>query len=194
MLGRGWAYRVRRWPNGRQAISEFYLPGDIIGVHAALRMHHPARIVALQPVMFQAINPDAVPTLLARRPVATYLLWLQCQSQRRAEERADQLIRLDAQERLAAMLLGLYERLSERNLVTAGHFYLPVTQQQIADHLGLTVVHVNRMVRQLRETKIAIVIGRGVMIPDVARLRDFARESVTRNAATGGRRLLDVIG
>jgi CRP-like cAMP-binding protein len=96
MLGRGWAYRVRRWPNGRQAISEFYLPGDIIGVHAALRMHQPARIVALQPVMFQAINPDAVPTLLARRPIATYLLWLQCQAQRRAEERGDQLIRLDA--------------------------------------------------------------------------------------------------
>jgi CRP/FNR family transcriptional regulator, anaerobic regulatory protein len=174
MLHRGWACRVREWPDGRSIIPEIYVAGDLIGFETALRMRPDDEVAAIQPVTVQVLEADIVPTLFARRSTATYLAWLIGETQRRAERRADRLARFDAQERLAEMLVDLHERLRRRDLVTAGSFNLPLTQQQIADHLGLTVVHVNRTLRLLREEKVAIVDKHVVILHDMTRLRLLA--------------------
>jgi CRP/FNR family transcriptional regulator len=173
-LHRGWACRIREWPDGRRIIPEIYVPGDLIGLEAALRTRPADEVVAIQPATVQTVDSEVVSGLLARPGTATYLAWLICEAQRRAEDRADRLARFDAQERLAEMLIDLHERLRRRELVTAGSFNLPLTQQQIADHLGLTVVHVNRTLRLLREEKIAIVDRHVVIIRDMLRLRRLA--------------------
>jgi CRP/FNR family transcriptional regulator len=180
----GWACRIREWPDGRRIVPEIYVPGDLIGIEAALRTRPADEVVAIQPVTVQALDAEAVPGLLARRSTATYLAWLISEAQRRAERRADRLARFDAQERLAEMLVDLHERLRRRELVTAGSFNLHLTQQQIADHLGLTVVHVNRTLRLIREEKIAIVDKHVVMIRDMARLRQLASRETS--SAAGG--------
>jgi CRP/FNR family transcriptional regulator len=173
-LRQGWACRIREWPNGRRVIPEIYVPGDLIGFESALQTRPADEVVAIQPVSLQEIGADVVFGLLARRTTATYFAWLISEAQRRAEARANRLARFDAQERLAVMLVDLHERLRRRELVTATSFNLPLTQQQIADHLGLTIVHVNRSLRFLREEKIAIVDRPIVMIRDMARLRQLA--------------------
>jgi CRP/FNR family transcriptional regulator len=173
-LRRGWACRIREWADGRSAITEIYVPGDVIGAEAALRDRPSDTVVIHQPAHIQTIEAAALPRLLGRSSTATYLAWLLAEGQQRAERRADWIARFEAHERLAAMLLDLYERLRRRELVTHYSYNLPLTQQQIGDHLGLTVVHVNRMVRLLREEKIVNLDRQVVMIRDLRRLRLLA--------------------
>ena len=95
-------------------------------------------------------------------------------------------IRLDARRRLAAMLLDFYERLSRRGLVTGSTYNLPMKQTHIAAYLGLTVAHVNRMLRSLREERIANVEKHAVTIFDVQGLKRLARDTRIAAAARRG--------
>ena len=72
------------------------------------------------------------------------------------------------------MLLDLYERLRRHGLISRTTYNLPLTQEQMADHLGLTLVHVNRTLRRLREERIVLVDRQVVIIMDLDRLREFA--------------------
>src|SRR4051794_32402883 len=70
-----------------------------------------------------------------------------------------------ADERIATLLLDLRGRLHQAGMANGGGFQLRMTQQEIADHLGLTIVHVNRVLRRLREAGI-VTVQRGVVIVD----------------------------
>jgi CRP-like cAMP-binding protein len=178
-LSDGWAYRGREWPGGRRAIMDIYLPGDVIGLEAALMSRPSDTVVAVTPLNLQAIDTRvAMPHLLGRRPVVLFVNWLLCEQQRRVDRLAATIARFDAEGRLAMMLLDFYERLRRRELITALSYTMPLTQQQIGDHLGLTLVHVNRVLRSLREQRIVNVDRHAVMIRDIARLQSLAgRES-----------------
>ena len=67
------------------------------------------------------------------------------------------------------------DRLRHRDLINRPTFNLPLTQEQIADHLGLTLVHINRTLRRLREEKIVLVERQVVIIQDIERLRELAQ-------------------
>src|ERR1041384_6398793 len=82
--------------------------------------------------------------------------------------------RLDARARICVMLLDIYERLPRNGLNSGLTFNLPLTQEQIADHLGLTLVHVNRTLRRLREQRIVLIERQTVIILDLDRLRECA--------------------
>ena len=60
-------------------------------------------------------------------------------------------------------------------MISRTTYNLPLTQEQIADHLGLTLVHVNRTLRRLREERIVLVDRQVVIIMDLERLRAFAQ-------------------
>gem|GEM_PF-1547810 len=64
---------------------------------------------------------------------------------------------LDARGRVAMMMWDFYKRLLAHRLITAPIFHLPLTQTQIGSYLGLTVVHVNRVLRALREDLVVSV-------------------------------------
>jgi CRP-like cAMP-binding protein len=55
------------------------------------------------------------------------------------------------------MLLDFYKRLYARKLIAARTYTMPLTQQHIGQYLGLTVVHVNRVLRSLRSDRIALL-------------------------------------
>src|SRR5690242_16514117 len=82
--------------------------------------------------------------------------------------------RLDARARICVMLLDIYERLPRNGLNSGLTFNLPLTQEQMGDHLGLTLVHVNRTLRRLREQRIVLIERQTVIILDLARLRECA--------------------
>lgn len=175
LLSGGWAYRAREWPDGRRAITDIYLPGDVIGLETALISRPEDTVTALTPLTLQAIDTHAaMPRLLGQRTVALFVNWLLCEQQRRVDRLAAAIARFDAEGRLAMMLLDLYERLHRRELITALSFTMPLTQQQIGDHLGLTLVHVNRVLRSLRERQIVNVDRHVVLIRDLARLQSLA--------------------
>jgi len=183
-LRRGWACRIAEWPDGRRATREVYCPGDMIGLGAALRARPSDTVVAAEALTVRALDVGIVAGLLARPATATYLAWLMGEAQLRADHRADMLARLDPRERVASMLLELFDRLRRRELIPGTSFNLPLTPQQIGDYLGLTVVHVNRTFRQLREEKVVILDNRVVIIRDMWRLRELANGALA-SFATG---------
>src|SRR4051794_21572194 len=76
----------------------------------------------------------------------------------------------NAEERIATLLPGLRGRLHQAGSAIGDVFQMPMTQQEIADHLGLTLVHVNRVLHRLREAGI-VTVRRGVVkIGETARL------------------------
>jgi len=127
-----------------------------------------------------AIADDALPpselwSLMARdqainRKVVTLLAEMRWRSDRLAAS----IGRLDARARICVMLLDIYERLPRNGLNSGLTFNLPLTQEQIADHLGLTLVHVNRTLRRLREQRIVLIERQTVIILDLDRLRECA--------------------
>jgi CRP-like cAMP-binding protein len=174
-LHRGWACRIRAWRDGRQVIPEIYAPGDYIGLEAMLFAGSPDEVVVLQTVTVKVLDADAVFGMLSRYSSATYLASLLSEAQHRAERRANRLSRFEALERLAEMLVDLHERVARRGMTMGHRFSLPLTQQRIADHLGLTIVHVNRTLRQLRQRGIVTIDRQVVEIHDMTGLRKLAR-------------------
>jgi CRP/FNR family transcriptional regulator, anaerobic regulatory protein len=151
----GWACQFYDLANGRKAIIDLFLPGDVIGLDAALRIRPLEGALALTSVIAGIIREqDALVTLMASQHAALYITWLLAKRQQRADQLLAAVLSLDARGRVATMLLDLYLRLRRRRLITGLTYNLPLTQVQIGSYLGLTVVHVNRVLRSLRQDRI----------------------------------------
>ncbi len=172
-LSGGWACRAVDWPDGRRAILEIYLPGDIIGLEAAVLGHPADEVVAATALTLQVIDGMELAELMADPAAALAISWLLAEQQRRVDRLAAALARRDAHERLALMLTDLYDRLSRRDLINSSSYALPLTQRQIGDHLGLTLVHVDRALCSLRENGIIGIDRHVVTIHDLDRLRQL---------------------
>src|SRR5271168_300448 len=151
-LSAGWACQFRDFPDGRRAIIDVYLPGDVIGLDAALRTRPVENVLTLTSITADAIDAEnGLSDMMAHTPTALYITWLLSQRQRRADLHFTTISCLDARGRLAMMVLEFYKRLTSRRLITSMIYNLPLTQHQIGGYLGLTVVHVNRVLRSLRD-------------------------------------------
>ena len=171
----GWACRFRLLSDGRKQIFDFVLPGEGVGV--CLRPHPLAATgtAALTPVrladasaLLQGETLDAFPDL--RQAV---------QAQADADERRmlNQIVRLGrltALERLAHLFLELHERLAVVGSAQNDRFPLPLTQETLADAMGLSVVHVNRTLQELRRQNLVVQERGFVRLPNPAALAQTA--------------------
>lgn len=151
-LVEGWAARVRWLPDGRRQIITFILPGDGIGI-----CERPAPL-ALSPVVAltagQTLDGREVAAVLWSSESHTDLSHAFHMSASFDEAALiDQVVRLGRQtayERLAHLLLELGYRLALAGLAPKDDFPCPLTQEMLADATGLSVVHVNRTLQQMR--------------------------------------------
>jgi CRP/FNR family transcriptional regulator, anaerobic regulatory protein len=174
-LRTGLAYQSCWFPDGRRAIVDIITPGNIVGLETILSMRASGTIAAAGPIKYLVLDAASLQRLAEDREIALCLTSLFVEARRRSEELAARIARLDAAERVAAMLIDLYDRLRRRRLVARSTYNLHLTQQQIGDHLGLTGAHVNRVLRWLAQENIAFVRGYVVIIRDLTRLRRLAR-------------------
>lgn len=140
----GWAARTRFLTDGRRQIMSLILPGDLIGNCRHNRPLSVSTVVALGPLTVCAAPPSSFPALgeayfISHALDEAYLL-----------AQITRLGRLSAEERLVDLMLELCDRLALCGLVSDGGFAWPLTQTALADALGLTPVHVNRTLQQLR--------------------------------------------
>jgi CRP/FNR family transcriptional regulator len=178
----GWACRYYDLSN-ESVIVDVYVPGDVIGLDTLLRSRRPEAVLTLTSVTLEVIpTDDRFLDLMADRSVALYFFWLLDQRQRRADRRLAANTRLEAQARLAMMVLDFYARLRRRRLVTASTYNLPLTQAQIADYLGLSAVHVNRVLRSLRDERVINLENNCVTILDLERLARLAHDEEVVNS------------
>lgn len=171
----GWLCRAREIPDGRRQIISVGLPGDLFGIGDALYTTSSGTIACLTRVRVDAVRKDKLLELAAGNPdVALRLLHHVAAEQRRLSYWVLGIGQGTAAERLAAMLLDLRERLHLRGLVRQSSFRLPLTQRQIGDYVGITSVHVNRVLRGLRDSGV-ISAQRGlVTLRDVQALARIA--------------------
>jgi CRP/FNR family transcriptional regulator len=176
-LRAGWACQFSGLSDARSVIIDVYVPGDVIGLDTALRARPLQGLMALTSVTLQVIRAEyGLLDLMADRSAALYIFWLLGQRQRRTNRRLAANARAEAQARVAMMLFDFYARLRARRLITAATYNLPLTQRQIGAYLGLSAVHVNRVLRSLRDERVVNLEKNCVTILDFERLRNLAHD------------------
>ncbi|HEY5047119.1 MAG TPA: Crp/Fnr family transcriptional regulator [Rhizomicrobium sp.] len=157
LLTSGWACRFRMLPDGRRQIFEFILPGDLFGMCLRPQAIALTTAIALTPVAVADASPLA--DAIINRPDEYPGLTAACHSTASLEEAylLNQLMRVGRQtayERTAHLILELHERLGIVGLADETTIPVPLTQEIIADALGLSVVHLNRTLQQLRRNQL----------------------------------------
>lgn len=174
-IERGWAYRYRMSGGGCRQILDFLLPGEIVGMQAALLgvMEHSVR--SLTPLRVDALDPRLVGEAFRNEPEMALRL---CRHVAAEACRADELLTVigccDAVERLAFLMVSLYRRQARRGRVDPLDCPFPLRRQHMADALGLTGAHINRTLNRLREEGIASVEKQRLSIRDFPRLASLA--------------------
>jgi CRP/FNR family transcriptional regulator, anaerobic regulatory protein len=161
-LRSGWAARLRYLPEGQAQYSAILLPGDLIGAETLVFERQTEEVVALTPCELDFADYPSVWASINNDPeIAARLMWNMCENSRRLGNWLVAIGRGDAEQRVALLLLEIRARLiiageidGERSTIP-----FPLTQQVIADLLGLTAVHVNRTLKKLREDGHAWVKG-----------------------------------
>jgi len=175
LIRSGFAFRSCGLSDGRRAILHIVTPGDYIGLDHLVLARPIEEITAASRVGYNLLPAAQLREMIKNPAVNLHILALLAEMRWRSDRLATSIGRLDAAARICVMLLDVYERLRHRGLISRLTFNLPLTQEQMADHLGLTLVHVNRTLRRLREERIVLVDRQVVIIMDLDRLREFAQ-------------------
>jgi CRP-like cAMP-binding protein len=175
VIASGWACDMRILSDGRRQIFAFLIPGDPI-VTTSGRSNGPYAVVALTQLVVvaqapkddEADAPSPIEALVAaQRQVQLY----------------DQLVRigqLSARERIAHLLLELFERLDRVGLVKDNAFKVPVNQEVLADALGMSVVHINRTLREMRDDNLLKIKASVVTLKNLPQLIAISGYSTAR--------------
>lgn len=149
-LYRGWAFRYKTLSDGRRQILNFLLPGDLIGVQANLLDVSPHAVETLTDAEFCVFSRRRLWDLYANFPELAFdITWLTAHEEGMVDDNLLSVGRRSAAERVAALLMHLYKRAHSLGLVETDGLLLPVTQQHIADALGISLVHTNKTMRRL---------------------------------------------
>jgi CRP-like cAMP-binding protein len=172
----GWASRVRQLADGRRQVIGILLPGDLIGLCMRERPLALTAITALTAVR----TVEAHELLAAWRDTRHLPNLSEALEITAAEEEyylLAQTVRLGRQtayERIAHFFCELEYRLAGRNLSVAGSFAMPMTQETIADAVGLSVVHVNRTLQQMRREQLIELSKGRLSLTNIAAMRAAA--------------------
>lgn len=176
LLLEGFVQRFKDTPEGRRQILAIHVPGDFVDLHSypLKRLEH--SVSAMTAVKVVTFPHPAVRALTARSPALTELLWRSTLIDAAiSREWTVSIGARSAAVRLAHLLCELAVRLERIGMTRGDSFDLPLTQIDLADATGLTAVHANRMLRQLREQGLVRFHQGVVTILDRAALRRFAQ-------------------
>jgi CRP-like cAMP-binding protein len=147
----GWAFRYKNLPDGRRQILNFLLPGDLLGLQAAMFDAAQHGIEALTDVELCLLPRPKVWDLFGQMPQLAFdITWLGAREESQVDENLLSAGRRSAAERVAALIVNLYKRADALALVADRTFAFPLNQQHIADALGLSLVHTNKTLARLR--------------------------------------------
>jgi CRP/FNR family transcriptional regulator, anaerobic regulatory protein len=176
-LRSGWVCRNRAIADGRDQFILIFLPGDLFAVKSLFVTRHPDRVETLSNVVVERIHYTQLQEAYSRDvDIANRCLWQVIEEERRLHSWVFGLGQGSAEERLALLLIDLRGRLTLSGNLPEGAltFEFPMTQVQVGEHLGITAVHTNRLVKSFRERGIAVFRNGEVSIQNFAELRRLA--------------------
>ncbi|MGK2911628.1 MAG: Crp/Fnr family transcriptional regulator [Sphingobium sp.] len=137
-------------PDGSRQILRVYFSGDFIGSASTIYNKAPESLVALADSVLCPFDKSGLRVLLEEYPRVAALMFVLSQTERVAlTDRLASLGRTSAKGRVASFLLDIMHRLRVTDSGITDTFDLKLTQEEIGDAIGLTSVHVNRMIRQM---------------------------------------------
>lgn len=171
----GWAARTKTLSDGRRQILSFTLPGDFVGLHINFRRVAAYGVVAITDMEVAILEPNRILEVHQKYPIlAAGLSWTTVREYNVLGEQAVRLGRRSALERMAHLILELWYRLK---LIGAAHgteISFPLTQAQMADTLGLSLVHINRTFLSLRKQGVISYDRRAIRLLDFDKLHKIA--------------------
>lgn len=161
-------------PDGSRQILRVYFPGDFIGSASTIYSKAPESLVALSDAVICPFDKHSLRRLLEEYPRVAALLFLLSNTERVAlTDRLASLGRTSAKARVASFLLDIFDRLRLTDDGITDSFDLKLTQEEIGDAIGLTSVHVNRMVRQMEQEGLISRANGRITLLDLDRLGEI---------------------
>lgn len=167
IIASGWAYRYRMLHDGRRQILSVLLPGDTFGLETLFDQPAQTSVQTSTALSYYALSSTDLTDAFDRSPEFRRQLFQLLLAEKASLE--DWLVRLgqfDAEERTAGLLTSLHSRLHQCGLASGQSFDLELTQQEMADVLGLHVIHVNRVLGRLRARKLLSTHGKTITLHD----------------------------
>lgn len=171
----GYAMRYKLLRNGKRQILNVILPGDVVGLPGSFHDRALYSVTAISDLRMHVCVLDAYVRLCYQRPqFGLALSWIAVQEATTYAEHIIDVGRRTPIERLSHFLLELYARLRAVGYAEDKRFTLPFSQEVMADVLGLSVPHLNRMMQQLRAEKLVADSERQVEFIDIEAMQTLA--------------------
>jgi CRP/FNR family transcriptional regulator, anaerobic regulatory protein len=167
----GWAFRYKTLPDGRRQILNFALPADFLGLQGSVMKEMQHSVEALTDMVLCVFPRDKLWELYSHHPSLAFdVTWLAAREEQMLDDHLLSVGRRSALERTAYILAHLFDRAREVGLAGEDRAQFPITQQHLADALGMSLVHMNKTLRRLTNEGLIRWSGRTFEILDRERL------------------------
>ncbi|MEH3107101.1 MAG: Crp/Fnr family transcriptional regulator [Sphingomonas fennica] len=167
VIVQGWACRYKTLEDGRRQITAFVLPGDLCDLYPPLLAEMDHSLATITAIRYIELPRDRVEQLVVAPAIGRALWRDMLVTMAIQREWTVSIGQRDALERLAHMLCELFFRLRAAGLVRDDRCEFPLTQTDLAEATGMTPVHVNRMVQELRSRGLIYWKGRVLEMLDL---------------------------
>jgi CRP-like cAMP-binding protein len=171
----GWAFRYKMLPDGRRQILNFALPGDFLGLQASMFNEMTHSVEALTSMLLCVFPRERIWELYEHQASLSFdITWLAAREEQILDGNLLNVGRRNAMERTAYLILHLFMRARDVGLAGKSNVTLPITQQHLADTLGMSIVHTNKTLRRLYDRKLLSWKSQRLEILDMDGLKETA--------------------
>jgi CRP-like cAMP-binding protein len=167
MLLSGWMARVKDLPSGERQVTELHVAGDFTDIHSFTLKCLDHDVVTMSECSVGIVPHERIREMTETHPRLGRIYWfltnLDAAIQR---EWALSLGQRSAISRMAHLFCEMYERLQVVGLASGQRYDIPLTQRELSECLGLTVVHANRTIQELRRRGLIELENRVLIIRD----------------------------
>jgi CRP-like cAMP-binding protein len=175
LIREGWGCRYKTLSDGRRQIIALFLPGDLCDLNIFILRQMDHSIGTLTSVTLAEISRETFDDMIDQHSRVTQALWWESLVNIAIQrEWTVNLGQRDGFERMSHLICELFFRLRSVGLTVDNGFDLPLTQMEIGDAVGLSVVHVNRVLQELRSANLITLNNRTLKIPDLGQLMQAA--------------------
>lgn len=170
----GWACRFKHQEQGRRAIMAYLIPGDLCDIHITLLDHMDHSIGALTPVKAALISREAIHSIFKENgALARAFFWSVLIEESITREWFVNVTCRSADKRLAHIFCEMLIRYRMAGITQDNSIDLPLTQEELADAMGITSVHTNRVLQKLRKEGLVSLENKRLIIHDWENLKRF---------------------
>lgn len=179
----GMGVRYKQLEDGGRQVINFVLPGDFIGLQAGVMDEMKHSVASTNSMTLCVFQRTGLWEIFEKHPERAFdLTWLSAREEHFLGETLATIGQRSGLERVAWGLLQIFRRGQDLGLSNGRRMPLPYTQHDLADALGLSLVHTNKTLTRLRERKLATWRNGELEIPDLGALADAAATDIPDRA------------